>query len=122
MSVRSLCLAGVWLAALAAPALAHHSFAMFDDAKTVELQGTVKEFQWTNPHSWLLVNVTDQSGKTVEWGLEMSSPARLARNGWKPKTLVPGDHVIFKAHPFRSGEPGGQFLDVKLPNGVLLSQ
>ena len=122
MSVKSLWLAGISLALFVAPALAHHSFAMFDQDKTVELQGTVKEFQWSNPHSWLILDVTDQTGRVTEWGLEMSSPARLARNGWRPKTLVPGDKVTFKAHPMRNGEPSGQFLELKLTNGTVLSQ
>ena len=121
MSVRALSLAGIAACLFAAPALAHHSFAMFDQEKTIELQGTVKEFQWTNPHSWLIVDVTDATGKVAEWGLELGSPAGLARRGWKPKTLVPGDKVTFKAHPYRTGEPGGQFVDVKLPNGTVMT-
>jgi hypothetical protein len=121
MSVRALSLAGIAASLFAAPALAHHSFAMFDQEKTIELQGTVKEFQWTNPHSWLIVDVTDATGKVAEWGLELGSPAGLARRGWKPKTLVPGDKVTFKAHPYRTGEPGGQFVDVKLPNGTVMT-
>jgi hypothetical protein len=122
MSIKSLCLAGVSLFAFAAPALAHHSFAMFDQTKTVEMQGTVKEFQWTNPHSWLIVNVVDPQGKEVVWSLEMGGPGGLARNGWRPKTLSPGDKVTFKAHPLRSGEPGGQFQSVVLPDGKVMGE
>jgi hypothetical protein len=90
---------------------------MFDQEKTVELQGVVKEFQWTNPHSWLVVNVTNAQGQVAEWGLEMGSPGGLARRGWRPKTFVPGDKVTFKAHPLRDGEPGGQFISVIAPDG-----
>ena len=122
MKLRSFVLATTAAALFGTPAIAHHSFAMFDQDKTVELQGTVKEFQWSNPHSWLILDVTDQTGKVTEWGLEMSSPARLARNGWRPKTLVPGDKVTFKAHPMRNGDPSGQFLELKLTNGTVLSQ
>ena len=121
MKRKALCLAGVLSAVLAVPAVAHHSFAMFDQDKTVELQGTVKEFQWTNPHSWLIVDVTDATGNVAEWGLEMGSPAGLARRGWRPKTVNPGDKVTFKAHPLRTGEPGGQFVNVTLPNGTVLT-
>jgi hypothetical protein len=117
VSLKSLCLAGVAAALFTAPALAHHSFAMFDQSKTVELQGVVKEFQWTNPHSWLVVMVTDAQGVEKEWGLELGSPAGLARRGWRPKIVVPGDKVSFKAHPYRDGEPGGQFISVVLPDG-----
>jgi hypothetical protein len=115
MSVKSLCLAGVAAALFAAPAFAHHSFAMFDQTKEVEHEGTVKEFQWTNPHSWLIVTVNG-----VEWSLEMGGPGGLARQGWRPKTLVGGEKVKFKAHPLKSGEPGGQFLSVVLPDGKVM--
>jgi hypothetical protein len=121
MNVKSLALAGVAVALLVAPAFGHHSFAMFDQTKTVEHPGTVKEFQWTNPHSWLIVMV-NQGGREVEWSLEMGGPGGLARNGWRPKTLVPGDKVTFTAHPLKSGEPGGQFQSVVLPNGTKMGE
>ena len=117
MRVPSLSLAAVAAALFAAPALAHHSFAMFDADKTVELVGTVKEFQWTNPHSWLQVMVTDAKGETKEWSLEMGSPGGLARNGWRPKTVVSGDKVTVSIHPLKDGSAGGQLLKVKLPDG-----
>ena len=107
---------------LAAPALAHHSFAMFDADKTVDIKGTVKEFQWTNPHSWLQVNVTDADGKTVEWSMEMGSPGGLARAGWRPKTVVPGDKVTVSIHPLKDGSPGGQLLKVTLPDGKVMGE
>ena len=107
---------------LAAPALAHHSFAMFDADKTVDITGTVKEFQWTNPHSWLQVNVTDAQGKTVEWSMEMGSPGGLARAGWRPKTVVAGDKVTVSIHPLKDGSPGGQLLKVTLPNGTVMGE
>jgi len=114
---------GVVAAAVSATAaLAHHSFAMFDADKTVELVGTVKEFQWTNPHSWLQVVVTDDKGQPVEWSLEMGSPGGLARQGWKPKTVVAGDKVTVRHHPLKDGSPGGQLLSVVLPNGTKLGE
>jgi hypothetical protein len=118
MNFKILSLAGVAAALFVAPALAHHSFAMFDADKTVEMQGTVKEFQWTNPHSWLQVMVKDASGQEKEWSLEMGSPGGLARSGWRPKTVVPGDKVTVTAHPLKDGSPGGQLLTVVLPNGT----
>ena len=112
--------AGAVLSVLALPAWSHHSNAMFDATKTVEMVGTVKEFQWTNPHSWLVVMVTDEQGKTTQWLLELGSPAGMARTGWRPKTLVPGDTVTVKHHPLKDGNPGGQLLTVLLPNGTTM--
>ena len=109
--------AGAALCAIALPAASHHSNAMFDATKTVEMAGTVKDFQWTNPHSWLLVTVADGQGKTTEWLLELGSPGALARTGWRPKTAVPGDKVTVTHHPLKDGNPGGQLLTVVLPNG-----
>ncbi len=112
--------AGVAIAALAAPASAHHSFAMFDAANPMTMTGTVQEFEWTNPHSWLQVMVADDAGKIVEYSLEMSSPGRMALNGWTPRTVVPGDAVTVTLHPLRDGTPGGQFITIKLPDGSVM--
>lgn len=108
--------------AMSSPSLAHHSFAMFDADKTVELEGTVKEFQWTNPHSWLQVVVIDEAGQQVEWSLEMGSPGSLARKGWRPRTLNPGDKISFSMHPLKDGSSGGQFLSAALPDGTVLGE
>ena len=107
----------VLLAAYVSPATAHHSFAMFDSTKEVTLVGTVKAFQWTNPHSWLQVNVTDAAGKTVEWSFEGGSPGILSRNGWKRTSVKPGDKVTVIFYPLKDGKPGGSFLEVKAPDG-----
>ena len=122
MTLKTLVLAGLAAAALTAPAWAHHSFAMFDADKTVELSGTVKDFQWTNPHSWLDIEVMDEAGKPVQWALEMGAPGGLAHQGWKPKTVVPGDKVTVRIHPLKSGMNGGQFLAITLPSGQKLGQ
>jgi hypothetical protein len=114
--------AGAALTFLAVPALSHHSNAMFDATKTVEMSGTVKEFQWTNPHSWLIVTATDAQGKTADWLLELGSPGGLARNGWRPKTVLPGDKVTVTHHPLKDGNPGGQLLSVLLPNGKTIGE
>jgi hypothetical protein len=108
----------VAVAAFAAPAVAHHSFAMFDADKTVTLQGTVKEFQWVNPHSWLRVMVNDEkTGKPGLWQLELSSPSRLITMGMHANSVKPGDVVTVTFHPLKDGSRGGQFLQAKLPDG-----
>lgn len=122
MSIKTICLAGIATALFAVPALAHHSFAMFDATKTVEMQGAVKDFQWTNPHAWLLVTVADAQGKETVWQLEMGGPGGLARQGWRPKTVVPGDKVTVKHHPLKDGSAGGQFISVVLPDGKVLGE
>ena len=122
MKSRYSALGGVAALVLAAPAFAHHSFAMFDADKTVELEGTVKEFQWTNPHSWLQVVVVDDTGKETEWSLEMGSPGGLAREGWRPRTVVPGDKVTVSIHPLKDGSAGGQLLATTLPDGTVMGE
>jgi hypothetical protein len=104
--------------AFAAPAFAHHSFAMFDAQKTVTLSGTVKEFEWTNPHSWLRVMVNDEkTGKPALWALELSSPARLTTMGMHADSVKAGDQVSVTFHPMRDGTRGGQFIQATLPGG-----
>lgn len=121
MTCRSLGLAGIAAALYAIPALAHHSFAMFDATKTFEVQGTVKEFLWVNPHSWLQVVTRDAQGKVTEWSFEMAGPGGLSRDGWTSQTVAPGDKVTVTAHPIRDGSPSGQFLAIVLPNGKKLA-
>lgn len=120
MTSRSLRMLCVLVGVFATPALAHHSFAMFDASITTELQGVVKEFQWTNPHSWIQVMVSDAQGKEVEWGFELGGPTGLTRGGWTPKTIVPGDKVSVRFHPRRDGTPAGQFLSMRLPSGKIV--
>ena len=104
----------------ATPAFAHHSGAMFDANQIVTLDGTVKEFQWTNPHSWILLTVSNAEGKPEQWAIEMGGPGGLARQGWVPKTLTPGMKVKTIIHPLRDGTAGGQFMAVTLPDGTEL--
>jgi hypothetical protein len=118
MKVKTLCFATLAAAAVTAPAFAHHSFAMFDATKTLTMKGTVKEFEWTNPHSWLRVMVTDEkSGKPLLWALELSSPARLTTMGMHADSVKPGDAVSVTFHPMRDGTRGGQFVQATLPGG-----
>ena len=104
----------------AAPALAHHSFAMFDTQREVTLNGTVREFQWTNPHSWLQLNVT-QGGRTVEYSIEMGSPNTMSRKGWRRSTFKPGDKVSVVMNPMRDGSPGGSLVSAIDAQGNRLS-
>lgn len=113
---------GVVAGLLAAPALAHHSFAMFDANVMREAQGTIKEFQWTNPHSWIEIIVPDAQGKPVVWALELGGPGALSREGWTPTTIVPGDKVTVKFHPRRDGTPGGQFKWMRLASGKIFEE
>jgi hypothetical protein len=121
MNFKALALAAIGTAALAGPAFAHHSFAMFDAQKTVTLNGTVKEFEWTNPHSWIRVMVEDSGGTARQWAIEMNSPAQNAQRGWRSDTLKPGDKVTLTIHPLRDGARGGQFIGVVLAGGQTLS-
>jgi hypothetical protein len=109
------------LAGVTGPALAHHSGAMFDSAKTITLEGTVKEFQYTNPHSWLQVMVAGPDGKTVEWGFEAEGPSTLLRAGIKAKTFMPGDKVTIVAHPMKDGRPAGGLVSATKADGTVFS-
>ena len=112
-----LSLACLLAAGAALPVVAHHSFSMFDDSREVVLKGEVKEFQWSNPHTWIQLNVTDESGKVVEWSIENGSPNLLARQGWKKNTLKAGDRIEVTVNPLRDGQPGGSFVRAILPDG-----
>jgi hypothetical protein len=119
---RTLNHASIAIAALltASSALAHHSFAMFDQSTTVTLQGAVKDFRWTNPHVFIELLVKNENGADEEWSIEMTSPEHLSRAGWRPGTLKPGDKVTLNIHPMREGVKGGQYLSGTGPNGPLL--
>ena len=117
MMLRSVTLAGVAVSLLSVPALAHHSFAMFDREITLEVEATVEELQWTNPHTWLEVTAVDENGEPMPLSLEMSSPTSMARSGWTPRTVVAGDQVTVTYHPMKDGTPEGQFVQMVLANG-----
>jgi hypothetical protein len=112
------CIGVVAAGALAMPVLAHHSTAMFDFTKTVELTATVKEFQWTNPHTWTIVDATGDRKIAGEYGLEGMSPNYLARNGWTKRTLKPGDKITVTLHPMKDGRKGGFMVSAKLADGT----
>jgi hypothetical protein len=104
----------------AQPALSHHSFAMFDSKQQVTLSGTVKEFQWTNPHSWLQLNIA-RGVATVEYSIELGSPNTMSRKGWRRTSFKPGDRVTVTMNPMRDGSPGGALLSVVDAAGNRLS-
>jgi hypothetical protein len=101
-------------------ALAHHSFAMFDVRNEVTVSGTVREFQWTNPHSWLQLNV-QRDGKTVEYSIELGSPNTMSRRGWRRTSFKPGDRVTVTMNPMRDGSPGGSLISAIDAQGNRLS-
>src|SRR5260370_35456229 len=111
MNLKVVSLTAIVAAAFTAPAFAHHSFAMFDSEQTVTLQGTVKEFEWTNPHSWLRIMVKDEkTDQLVVWALELSSPARLKRMGMSADSVKAGDAVSVTFHPLQDGPRAGTFV------------
>ena len=103
--------------AFAAPAWAHHSHALYEPEQWITLNGTVKEFQWVNPHSWLYLIVTNENGETEEWALEARAPFRLAEQGWELDVIHPGDEISVTVKPLRRGVRGGLLGTVRLANG-----
>lgn len=101
-------------------AVAHHSFAMFDRTKVVSLKGVVKEFQWTNPHSWLQLSVTNDQGVTEQWSLEGLSPNVLGRMGWKRNSMAPGDTITAYFNPTRNGTHGGNLIKILRSDGTMV--
>lgn len=114
-------LAAIAIVGVAVPAAAHHSGAMFDNGKEVVLKGTVTQFQYTNPHSWIQLVVPAASGPAVEWSIETAAPIVLLRAGIKPNALRTGDKITLRAHPMKNGTPGGSLIDVKMEDGSVLS-
>ena len=121
MKEKALALACIAVAAPVASVQAHHAFARFDTEREVTFQGTVKDFQWTSPHAWILLAV-DRKGRPEQWAIEMTASSGLAREGWQPRTLSPGMTVTTTIRPLRDGTNGGQFLEVVLPNGTVLGR
>ena len=111
------CAALVLLVASPLPLLAHHSAVMFDDQKEITVEGTVKEFQYTNPHSWLLVDVPDKDGKVTTWGFEAEGPTTLLRNGVRPADLKFGTKVTVTGHPMKDGRPGALWMKAVRDDG-----
>ncbi len=121
MTVRIAGFIAVTVVVFAAQAQAHHSFAMFDQEKTITVSGTLKEFEFTNPHCWLHVTAVDPvTNRTVDWTFEMGSTGQIAAQGWKADTVKPGDKITIMAHPMKDGSRGGQYQSAKLADGRTL--
>jgi hypothetical protein len=119
--VGALCLAIGFIAlASGTVADAHHSFAMFDQSQQVTLKGTVREFQWTNPHAWIHLDVPNANGVTDTWQVELNSPNNLKRQGWKSTSVKAGDQVTLVLNPLKDGSKGGLFVSITLPDGSVL--
>lgn len=118
MRFRFVCVATALLTASFANA--HHSVTAYDLTKTKEISGTVREFQWTNPHSWIQVMVIDENGNEVEWSVECGAPSINSRLGWKKSDLRPGDKVTVQVHPMRDGTTHGTLKNITLVDGRTL--
>lgn len=117
----SLAVLALALSLAAGGAAAHHSFSVFNMQERIEITGKVREVQWTNPHIWIWVDVTEADGSVTTWGLEGMSPNFLARRGWTRTTLEPGDEITVSLNPLKSGDPGGMFVSTTAPDGTVLS-
>jgi hypothetical protein len=103
------------------PATAHHSFAVFDNETVVILAGTVTEFEWVNPHSWIYLTVADESGAARDWSVELGSISASTTAGWTSDTVKPGDAVTIEMNPLRDGARGGHLVTITLPDGAQLT-
>lgn len=107
--------------ALSQPVLAHHSGAVFDPTHTITAKGTVKIWQWSNPHSWLTVMIDDGHGNLESNALELGSPNTLFRSGWRVDTFKPGDVVTVVYHPRKNGGSGGALMTAQTADGKLMT-
>src|SRR5437867_3803237 len=116
MTTKVLGLAGIAAALLAAPAVAHHAFAMFDQSKVLTMSGTVKQFDFVNPHTWLHVTIVNDKGVTSTWLFEGGSPSQLVALGWSKDHPRVGEKIEVGFRPMKDGSRGGQLMNVKLPD------
>ena len=117
MKFQVACAGAVALALAGGGAQAHHSFAMFDMTKEVTVSGTVRQFQWTNPHAYIQLAAKDEQGRDVEWSMEMGAPMYLYARGWRPGSLKSGMRINVTLNPLRNGRPGGVVRDVTDADG-----
>ena len=103
-------------------ALAHHSPAVFDRTKEVQLVGVVKEFRWSNPHSFIELDVRDANGTVNTWAIEMNPPSYLVKAGWRATTVKAGDPVTVMINPLRTDEKVGKFVRITLKDGKVLKE
>ncbi len=102
------------------PVFAHHSFTMFDMTQKITLTGTVTAFEWTNPHSYIEIDVPDEKGVVKHWSIEMGSPSILQQSGWKFSSLKKGDKTTLIMNPLKNGQAGGFLFQATLPDGRLV--
>jgi hypothetical protein len=112
----------VALAVPPAPALAHHSGAMFEDRLTLELTGSVTHFDYLNPHAWLYINVTNDDGTMTEWSFELDSPTILRRKGVSPNFWQAGEQVVVRTRPLKDGRPAGFLVGAVSDQGKTFGQ
>jgi hypothetical protein len=110
-------LLSIGLAMFAVPGIAHHSGAMFEKVKTITVEGVVKQFQYTNPHSWLLVDVKNKDGSVTTWGFEAEGPSTLQRAGIRPSDFAVGTKLKITGHPMRDGSPAAAWVDAVRADG-----
>ena len=118
MFFKSLAVTVAGLALACLPVHAHHSFAAeYDNKKPVELKGTVTSVEWVNPHAWIHLDVTDDSGKVTSWSCELGSPNLLMRNGWRKDSIKPGDSIIVTGSAAKDGDNLANARTVKTADG-----
>jgi hypothetical protein len=122
MKLKILVLAGMATTFLALPAIAHHSFAMFDASRDVKVTGTVTDFEWINPHVWLHVSVKGDNGAEEVWSFEAGSTGQLTQSFWTRDSVAAGDVIEVNFHPLKDGSNGGQLLDIIKADGTNLCQ
>jgi Family of unknown function (DUF6152) len=111
--ISMLAIAGVSLSA-------HHSFAVFDMTAEKTITGVVSKFEWTNPHTFIFVDVTNDKGATETWAIEGMSPNYLGRRGWSKNSVKPGDKITVSVRPLKEGKPGGMFIRAQVGDRVLM--
>ena len=120
MRVKTIGSVGLLLCLFSVPAFGHHSFSMFDQTLLQNLEGTVIEFEWINPHAWLHVSVTDETGDTQTWSFEGGGISNLTAVGWNADSVSAGDQIEIGFHPLKDGGRGGQIRTVVFPDGTEL--
>jgi Family of unknown function (DUF6152) len=117
---RGAVLAGLSLLLVTVPLSAHHSFTMFDMSKQKTLTGNVTDFQWSNPHVYIEIDVPEEGGPVTHWSIEMGSPSILMQSGWKFSSIKKGDKITVVINPLKNGQLGGFLNKATLPDGRVL--
>jgi hypothetical protein len=108
------------MAALVVPAWAHHSHANYEAVDTITVTGTVTDYQWINPHTWIYITVMGEDGVPQEWALESGSTGQLTRRGWHAESMKPGDTITALIKPLKDGSYGGVLGIITLADGTAL--